>query len=130
MLNISSKDHQIAPPDPNRLDDPSHWRDRAEEARVKGEQMSDLSAIAAMARICTTVSPRRAESRRRHPNWWLKRPRGSWPTGPVVSRPLAGGLSEGASEGSDVIYKFPCGQEVPRERRHVRAAQSFASLRN
>lgn len=48
MLTKSRKDEQIAAPDPSRLCDPHHWLDLAEEARSKGEQMSNLSAIATM----------------------------------------------------------------------------------
>jgi hypothetical protein len=48
MVTLSYKDQQIAPPEPSRINDPGHWRDRAEEARVKAAQMADLSAIATM----------------------------------------------------------------------------------
>jgi hypothetical protein len=34
----------ITPPDPKRLDDPRHWRDKAEEARAKAEDMADAGA--------------------------------------------------------------------------------------
>jgi hypothetical protein len=67
MITRSPKDHQIAPPDPSRLDDPSHWRDRAEEARVKAEQMADLSAIATMILVAKQydILAQNAESRRK-----------------------------------------------------------------
>ena len=41
----------IAPPDPTRLRDPKHWRERAEEARVKGEMMHDKMAISTMVKV-------------------------------------------------------------------------------
>jgi hypothetical protein len=41
----------IAPPSPNSLNDPQHWRDRAEQARAMAVQMSDVDAIAAMVRV-------------------------------------------------------------------------------
>jgi hypothetical protein len=34
----------ISPPDPTQLDDPKHWRDKAEEARNKAEDMADPEA--------------------------------------------------------------------------------------
>jgi hypothetical protein len=34
----------ISPPDPNRLDDPEHWRDKAEQARLKAAAMFDQFA--------------------------------------------------------------------------------------
>ena len=41
----------ISPPDPNRINDPDHWRDRADEARAMAEQMGDLDAKKSMLRV-------------------------------------------------------------------------------
>jgi hypothetical protein len=66
MGELSSKNPHIAPPEPSRLDDPSHWRDRAEEARVKAEQMADPSAIATMTLVAKhyDILAQKAKSRR------------------------------------------------------------------
>ena len=40
----------ISPPDPNRLHDPKHWRDKADEARAKARELSDREARETM--IC------------------------------------------------------------------------------
>ncbi len=34
----------VTPPDPDRFTDPRHWRDKAEEARRKAEEMVDETA--------------------------------------------------------------------------------------
>jgi hypothetical protein len=36
---------------PSFLNDPAHWRDRAEEARTRADQISDLQCKSAMLRI-------------------------------------------------------------------------------
>jgi hypothetical protein len=41
----------ISPPDPDRLDDPKHWRDKADEARAKAEDMVDVEARQTMERV-------------------------------------------------------------------------------
>ena len=41
----------VDPLDPMRVHDPQHWRDRAEEARTKAEQMRSLHAAAMMIRL-------------------------------------------------------------------------------
>jgi hypothetical protein len=41
----------ITPPDPSKLADPRHWRDKAEEARCKAEEMSDCIARETMERV-------------------------------------------------------------------------------
>jgi hypothetical protein len=41
----------ILPPSPKRLNDPEHWRSRAEEARLIAEQMIDRDAIATMLKV-------------------------------------------------------------------------------
>ena len=41
----------VSPPDPRRLDDPKHWRDKAEEARRKAEDMTDSEARETMMRV-------------------------------------------------------------------------------
>ena len=41
----------IAPPSSKRINDPEHWRNRAEEARTIAEQMSDRDAIATMLHV-------------------------------------------------------------------------------
>lgn len=48
---LSKNAAEIAPPEPNRLNDPKHWRDRAEEARAKGELMGDPEARSVMERV-------------------------------------------------------------------------------
>jgi hypothetical protein len=47
-LNMMST---IAPPPPKRINDPEHWRSRAEEARTIAEQMGDREAIATMLHV-------------------------------------------------------------------------------
>ena len=44
----------ISPPDPRRLNDPKHWRDKAEEARSKAEAMIDADARETMAHVAET----------------------------------------------------------------------------
>jgi hypothetical protein len=41
----------IAPPSSKRINDPRHWRDRAEEARIKAELMSDKQAVQTMLQV-------------------------------------------------------------------------------
>jgi hypothetical protein len=41
----------ITPPDPSKLADPRHWRDKAEEARRKAEDMNDSLARKTMGRV-------------------------------------------------------------------------------
>jgi hypothetical protein len=55
----------IAPPSPNSLNDPQHWRDRAEQARAIAVQMSDVDAIAAMLSVAANYEllAKRAEER-------------------------------------------------------------------
>jgi uncharacterized protein (DUF2342 family) len=44
----------VDPPDPARLNDPKHWRDRAEEARTVAEPMKDLRAREIMLGVAAT----------------------------------------------------------------------------
>ena len=44
----------ISPPDPNRLHDPKHWHDKAEQARAKAEEMTDVEAKKKMERVAET----------------------------------------------------------------------------
>jgi hypothetical protein len=44
-------DFEIPPASPDHINNPQHWRDRAEEARAKAELMSDHFAIATMLRV-------------------------------------------------------------------------------
>ena len=57
----------ITPPDPKRLDDPKHWRDKAEEARAKAEEMADAEARDTMERVAEEYEElaHRAERQRR-----------------------------------------------------------------
>ena len=57
---------KIAPPSADRLNDPQHWRDRAEEARSIAEQMIDRGAIATMLKVAEQYEElaQRAERRR------------------------------------------------------------------
>jgi hypothetical protein len=57
----------IAPPSPNSLNDPRHWRDRAEQARTMAAQMSDVDAVAAMLCVAADYEllAKRAEERLR-----------------------------------------------------------------
>ena len=41
----------ISPPEPSRLNDPKHWRDKAAEARAKADGMTDPQAKATMERV-------------------------------------------------------------------------------
>jgi len=41
----------ISPPDPKLLNDPKHWRDKAEEARAKAEIVGDEEAREIMLRV-------------------------------------------------------------------------------
>jgi hypothetical protein len=60
----------IAPPSPNSLNDPQHWRDRAEQARAMAVQMTDIDAIAAMLGVAGDYEllAKRAEERLRESN--------------------------------------------------------------
>jgi hypothetical protein len=57
----------ISPPDPSRLDDPRHWRDKAEEARTKAEEMGDSEARETMGRVADDYErlAKRAEERKK-----------------------------------------------------------------
>ena len=57
----------IAPPDPKRLDDPNHWREKAEEARAKAEDMADADARETMEHVAEEYDELadRAERQRR-----------------------------------------------------------------
>jgi hypothetical protein len=44
-------DNNISPPDPKLVEDPKHWRDKAEEARTKADGMTDAQAKTAMMRV-------------------------------------------------------------------------------
>jgi hypothetical protein len=50
-LTIDWADVEIAPPSSKRIDDPKHWRDRADEARIKAELMLDEQAVETMLRV-------------------------------------------------------------------------------
>ena len=58
--------------DPSLVNDPAHWRQRAQEARTVADQLSDLQAKAAMLRIADDYErlAKRAEARAigRQPN--------------------------------------------------------------
>ena len=58
--------------DPSLVNDPAHWRQRAQEARTVADQLSDLQAKAAMLRIADDYErlAKRAEARTigRQPN--------------------------------------------------------------
>ena len=58
--------------DPSLVNDPAHWRQRAQEARTVADQLSDLQAKAAMLRIADDYErlATRAEARAigRQPN--------------------------------------------------------------
>ena len=41
----------IAPPDPNKINDPAHWEEKADEARAMAAQMGDQAAKEAMLRV-------------------------------------------------------------------------------
>jgi hypothetical protein len=41
----------ITPADPNRLNDPQHWRDKATEARIKADEMKDSVARQTMQNV-------------------------------------------------------------------------------
>jgi hypothetical protein len=45
---------EIAPPSSTRTNDPKHWRDRAEEARIKAELMLDEQDVETMLRVAET----------------------------------------------------------------------------
>jgi hypothetical protein len=60
----------ITPADPSRLNDPKHWRDKAQEARIKGEGMRDPIARKTMQGVAHDYErlAARAEERRTHQN--------------------------------------------------------------
>ena len=43
--------NNISPPDPSRVNDPKHWRDKAEEARAKADGMTDPQAKETMEHV-------------------------------------------------------------------------------
>jgi hypothetical protein len=63
MVTISN----VTPPDPNRLDDPAHWLEKADEARTKAEEMRDAQAREMMLRVVREYEElaKRAELRNR-----------------------------------------------------------------
>ncbi len=69
-LTIEWQDVDIAQPSPKRLKDPKHWRDRAEEARIKAELMSDEQAVQTMLHVAEQYErlAERAELRSYHLN--------------------------------------------------------------
>jgi hypothetical protein len=42
---------QVTPPEPDRLNDPKHWREKAHEARRQFDAMKDPVARATMQRV-------------------------------------------------------------------------------
>jgi hypothetical protein len=60
----------IAPPSSNSLNDPQHWRDRADQARAMAVQMTDVEAIAAMLGVAGDYEllAKQAEERLRESN--------------------------------------------------------------
>ena len=57
----------IGPPDPQRIDDPEHWQDRADEARAKAATMGDPEAKATMARVAEAYEQLARWARERGP---------------------------------------------------------------
>ena len=57
---------EILPPSPKGLNDPEHWRSRAEEARAIAKQMIDPGAIATMQHVAELYEDlaQKAERRR------------------------------------------------------------------
>jgi len=49
--SLMTLNKNISPPDPGRFHDPKHWRDKAEEARAKAEEMVDDVAREMMQRV-------------------------------------------------------------------------------
>ena len=50
-MPANGKGSDISPPNPAKLNDPQHWRDKAEEARTKADGMGDLHAREMMERV-------------------------------------------------------------------------------
>ena len=57
-------------PSPHFINEPEHWRKRAEEARTLADQMNDPQSRQAMLRIATDYDhlARRAEARTKPPS--------------------------------------------------------------
>lgn len=55
----------ITPPDPDKINDPDHWRERAEQAFAMAEAMGDREAREAMLKV--------AEQYERMVKWALDR---------------------------------------------------------
>ena len=46
-----NREEGIAPPDPSKINDPRHWRDRADQAHAIAAAMTDPEAKEAMLRV-------------------------------------------------------------------------------
>lgn len=64
-ITTMRKQDGIAPPDPDKISDPTHWRERAEQAFAMADAMGDAEAREAMLKV--------AEQYERLAQWALDR---------------------------------------------------------
>ena len=64
-MSQQARQDGITPPDPDKINDPKHWRERVEQALAMAEAMSDSEAREAMLKV--------AEQYERLAQWALDR---------------------------------------------------------
>jgi hypothetical protein len=86
----------IPPPDPSRLNDPEHWREKADETPAKAEDMCDTEATETMERVAEECRAERwrheSETVKGSYAWRTSSPAAALPA-PAASRASSGAKS-------------------------------------